>query len=304
MNKRLVGVLVFAFVVSAGASLILYRLISSRMAAQAQAVGPKLFVAARNLETGTMIRELDVQSVDWKGPMPPNAVVRQEDVVGRGVVSTIYAGEPVVETRLAAKGAGAGLAAIIPSGMRAVAIRVNDVTSLAGYVTPGTRVDVLILGTPPNGSQALGTQTKTLLQNIEVLSAGQQIQKDAEGKPMPVPVVNVLVTPEQAETLSLASQDARIQLVLRNPLDTEQAKTPGTAMARLWSGQTGPPSPPPVRTARSRVIQAKAVPPPPVAEAKAEVQKVAPPVIVEIIHGGKAGARKLEVKFKDESEDK
>jgi pilus assembly protein CpaB len=232
--------------------------------------------------------------VDWTGPVPPNAVTRQEDVLGRGIVSTIYAGEPVVETRLAAKGAGAGLAAIIPSGMRAVAIRVNDVTSLAGYVTPGMRVDVLILGTPPNSSPALGTQTKTLLQNIEILSAGQQMQRDSEGKPITVPVVNVLVTPEQAEILSLASQDARIQLVLRNPLDTEQSKTSGMAMSRLWTGQSTPPA---ERAPRPRVVRAPVLPPP-VPEPKVSV-----PVIVEIFHGGRGGSKKSEVKFKDNSEE-
>jgi pilus assembly protein CpaB len=165
-----------------------------------------------------------------------------------------------------------------------VAIRVNDVTSVAGFVTPGMRVDVLILGNPPNGSQSLGTQTKTLLQNMEVLSAGQQIERDKEGKPVSVPVVNMLVTPEQAEILSLASQDARIQLVLRNPLDTEEAKTSGTALARLWTGQQAPPQP--VSRPRPQPVPVIPSPPPPHV-------KPADPIIVQVLHG----AQKKEVKF-------
>ncbi len=300
MNKRLIGVLIFAFVVSAGASFILYRVISSRISMQQQAPQTQILVAARNLPIGTLIKDVDVKLVDWSGSVPAQALTKQEDTIGRGVVAEIYEGEPLLESRLAARGAGAGLAAIIPSGMRAVAVRVNDVTSLAGYVTPGMRVDILILGTPPNANQSqLGTQTKTLLQNIAILSAGQQIQKDAEGKPIPVTVVNVLVTPEQAEILSLASQDARIQLVLRNPLDTEQAKTTGTAMARIWAGQPGMPVSPAVAP-RPRLVKARLAPPP-VAPVK---EKIIPPLIVEIIHGGKSGVRKIEMKFKDDSEEK
>ena len=132
----------------------------------------------------------------------------------------------MVESRLAPKGGGAGLAALIPRGMRAVAIRVNEIVGVAGFAVPGMRVDVLVSGSPP-GAAAQGGVTKTLLQNVQVLSAGQNFQKDAEGKPVSVPVVNLLVTPEQAEMLSLASTQTSIQLVLRNPLDTDIAKTNG-----------------------------------------------------------------------------
>src|SRR5574341_1532016 len=120
--------------------------------------------------------------------------------------------------------------------MRAVAVRVNEVIGVAGFVVPGLRVDVLVLGQPPGGGGATGTITKTILQNIEVLSAGQNIEKDAQGKPVTVQVVNLLVTPEQAETLSLISNDMRIQLVLRNPLDTKEVQTPGTAAANVFTG--------------------------------------------------------------------
>ncbi len=299
MNKRLAGVLIFALVVSAGASFLIYRLITARMPQQEPRPTNKLYVAAQTLQVGTLIKEVDIREVDWAGNVPAQAVTEREKIVGRGVIETIYQGEPILETRLAAEGAGAGLAAIIPPGMRAMAIRVNDVTSLAGYVTPGNRVDILILGMPPNAPQSLGTQTKTLLQNVEVLSAGPTIQKDSEGKPITVPVVNVLVTPEQAEILSLASQDARIQVVLRNPLDTEEAKPPGTHMARLWAGQPGVPQPaaaPPRARTTPRVVRERVVP----ANATIEPAK-RNKIVVEILHG----SQRKETEFGEEkSEEK
>ena len=123
--------------------------------------------------------------------------------------------------------------------MRAVAIPVNDVVGVAGFVVAGMRVDVLISGSSPRGDNGLGPVTKTMLQNLEVLSAGQEFKKDAEGKPVAVPVVNLLVTPEQAEQLSLASKQTTIQLDLRNPLDHDVAKTSGTALQKLFDGTGG-----------------------------------------------------------------
>ncbi len=195
------------------------------------------------------------------------------------------------------KAPGAGLAATIPPGMRAVSIRVNDVGGVSGFVRPGARVDVLIAGNPPGGSNTLGTVSKTLLQNMEVLSAGQDMQKDAEGKPVSVPVVNLLATPEQAETLSLASSEMRIQLVLRNPLDTQTVKTPGTAVSNLFTGETGLPQPQPrpvlLRPVAKAVVKAPSKP----AEVKsAEPPKVVVPLTVEVI----TGTTRAETKFKQD----
>ena len=149
MNQRLFSVLIFAFVVSAGASLVLYRLIASRVTANAKQPTAQVIVAARTLALGTLLRDSDLKMGDWSGPLPQGALLRKEDVVGRGVMAAIYDGEPIVESRLAPKGAGAGLAATIPAGMRAVAVKVNDVVGVAGFVVPGMRVDVLISGNPP-----------------------------------------------------------------------------------------------------------------------------------------------------------
>ena len=208
------------------------------------------------------------------------------------MVATIYEGEPILETRLAAKGAGGGLAATIPPGMRAVSIRVNDVGGVSGFVRPGARVDVLIAGHPPGDASGLGTVTKTLLQNMEVLSAGQDMQKDAEGKPVSVPVVNLLVTPEQAETLSLASNEMHIQLVLRNPLDTQTVTTPGTAVSNLFTGESGLPQQ--ARPAPKPVVKTAAKAPPKPAPQVVDPPKVLVPLTVEVI----TGTTRAETKFK------
>lgn len=254
MNKRFVSVLIFALVVSGVASYLVYRLTASRLAQPAKPATTLVFVASRNLPVGTLIRDPDLKQVEWAGPVPANAILKREDIVGRGVVSNIYQDEPILETRLAPKGAGAGLAATIPPGMRAVAVRVNEVVGVGGFVVPGMRVDVIVSGNPPGAPSNIGTIARTVLQNIEVLSAGQNIQKDAEGKPVSVPVVNLLVTPEQAEILTLAGNEGKIQLVLRNAGDQSVEKTPGRMLAELYpvrkSSPEAAPSPAP-RPARA-----------------------------------------------------
>jgi pilus assembly protein CpaB len=293
MNQRFISVLVFAFIVAAGASLLLYRLMAARVPTKQNLPTQKVIMAAHNLEVGAMIKDSDLKVGDWTGTLPPNAMTKKEDVVGRGVVSTVYDGEPILENRLAPKGAGAGLPSMIPPGMRAVALHVNEVVGVAGFVVAGMRVDILISGNPPQSNGSVGTVTKTLLQNIEVLSAGQEFKKDVEGKPIAVGVINVLVTPQQAEVLSLASNQTTIQLVLRNPLDTQVAKTTGAAVGQLFGV---PPRPvadttpkPPVR--RTRPI-AVAVAPPPMMRAEPKPQ----PFVVEMIHG----TQKAEQKFAED----
>ncbi len=298
MKQRLVFVILFALVVSGAASAVLYRLISAQVAANKVAPSSKVVVASRNLSSGDLIKEADIKQVDWSGPIPAGAVGRPEDAINRGVIESIYQGEPVVESRIAKPGMGAGLASMIPQGMRAVAIRVNDVVAVSGFAAAGSHVDVLIAGNPPGGNQSAGTVTKTLLQNVEILSAGATIQKDAEGKPVSVPTVNLLLTPAQAEIMSLASNEARIQLVLRNPTDKEEAKTPGTAMAYLFNGAVAPqPVAAPIATG---VPQVRKPPPPPPAPPPAKVvpPPPPPPINIEVIHG----SRKVEQKF--DSEDK
>src|ERR1051326_2949857 len=297
MNKRFLGVLAFATIVATIASLLLYRLLINRPTARAAVSSTQIVLAGRDIEIGTVLKEDDVKLTDWPGTVPVGASTKVQDVVGRGVMTPIYAKEPVIESRLAPKGAGGGLAAMIPQGMRAAAVKVNEVVGVAGFVVPGMHVDVLISGSRPGGDQTLGTLSKTLLQNLEVLSAGQDFKKDAEGKPIMVQVVNLLVTPEQAEQLSLAASQTAIQLVLRNPLDRAAAKTPGTALSHLFLGGKMPPlqaksevtsaptRPRPIRTAAVAPAPVMMAPPPPKKEA---------PFVMEIISGAKKEEKKFE----------
>jgi pilus assembly protein CpaB len=304
MNKRFIGVLSFAFLVAAGASLVLYRVLISRpQTTQASKTVVQIALAGHDLEVGTVLKESDVKLSDWPGQVPQGATSKPQDLIGRGVTTMIYAKEPVIESRLAPRGAGGGLAAMIPPGMRAVAVRVNEVVGVAGFVVPGMRVDILISGNSPANTQATGTLTRTLLQNIEVLSAGQDFKKDAEGKPVLVQVVNLLVTPEQAEQLSLASMQTSIQLVLRNPLDRDVAKTPGTALARLFGSNIGLPKGPSQADAsevRQRAARRAPPAPAPMPMMPPPAPKKETPFVMEII----SGASKKETKFANAEEGK
>lgn len=233
MNRRFVSVFLFAVAVAGTASFLLYRLLSAQLSrTQKTAPSSKLLVATHDLQVGSLIKESDLQRVDWNGALPDATANKAAEVVGRGVIANIYTGEPISTKRLAAQGAGAGLASTIPVGMRAVAMKVDDVVGLCGFAVPGMRVDVVVSSSGGHAMQNDVT-TRTLLQNIEVLSAGQHIEKSSEGKPDNVQVVNLLVTPDQAEVLSLVSNETKIQLVLRNPLDTKQQATHGASLTKL-----------------------------------------------------------------------
>jgi len=289
MNSRVTAILLVALLLSGGATFLVYRVLKSR--AQTAAVPTaQVVLAARQLEMGTMVKETDLTMGPWTGAIPAGMATKKDAIVGRGVISPIYQGEAVMESRLAPPGAGGGLAATIPPGMRAVAVRVNDIVGVAGFVVPGMRVDVLIAGTPPGPQAPSGPKVRTLLQNIQVLSAGQNFQKDAEGKPVVVNVVNLLVNPEQAEVLILASNETRIQLVLRNPLDTESTKTPGTAMATLFGEPVKPAAVP-----RPRPVVAAVR-----AEPSAERVIALAPYQIEIING----PQRSEAKFPRSLEEK
>jgi pilus assembly protein CpaB len=284
----------FAFVVAALGGLITYRSLMGRpQPAKAAAPTVQIALAAKDLEVGSILKEGDIQLGDWAGAVPAGASTKLEDLKGRGVTTPIYAKEPIIESRLAPKGAGGGLAALIPHGMRAFAVQVNEIVGVAGFVTAGSHVDLLIQGNSPGGNGALGTLSKTLIQNLEVLSAGQDFKKDPEGKPVPVQVVNVLVTPEQAEVLSLASSQTSIRMTLRNPLDHDIAKTPGTAMKFVWGGtgnlKSGPSGDdPPVPTPRARPAPVREVV---VAQAP---PKKDPPFVMEILSGSSRSETKFE----------
>ncbi|MGA8026809.1 MAG: Flp pilus assembly protein CpaB [Bryobacteraceae bacterium] len=286
MNRRLIAVFAFALLVASGATFMVYRLIILRFQAPARAATTKIVVAAHDLQIGALIHDTDIAEIQWSGPVPEQAVKTRQEAMGRGVVAPIYHNEPILDERLAAKGAGAGLAATIPVGMRAVALRVNDVVGLAGFVLPGMHVDVLIAGNAPGGDTGrTGTLCRTVLQNIEVLSAGQQIEKSTDGKPASVQVVNLLVTPDQAEVLNLASDETKVQLVLRNPLDTNEETTHGSSIAGLFGQPSGGPN-----------VPRAALRPPPMPRRAAPVQnREADVTTVEVFSGSKRSEQKFEM---------
>lgn len=251
MNRRLVTILLVAFAIASGCAFLVYRMVGKRVAASRVAPAVRVVAAASDIKIGTVLTAANLTTVEVTGALPKGAIVKPEDAIGRGVISALYQGEPILESRLAAAGSGGGLAATIPPGMRACAVKVDEVVGVAGFATPGMRVDVLVSGNPPGDPPREGTVTRTILQNIQVLSAGTDIQRDDEGKPKQVQVVNLLVTPEQAEVLSLASNQLKIQLVLRNPLDTEVTQVRSTAMNALFTdgGSSAAPARP-AKTAR------------------------------------------------------
>ncbi len=225
-------------------------------------------LAARPLAVGTTIKPADIKLGKIpSSAFPKGAFAKPEEVIDRPLISNILMDEPVLEGRLAARGSGIGLAPVIPVGMRAVTLRVNDVTGIAGFVLPGMRVDVLVTGHPPNSDSQV-TATPVQLQNLLVLSAGTVMQPDAKGQAMPAQTVTLLGTPEQAETLTLASDDAHIQLVLRNGSDQSIEKTPGRDVSELYGERavhkkSVENNPPPRQRARPAVVAAAPPPPPP-----------------------------------------
>jgi pilus assembly protein CpaB len=293
MNRRLILILICALVGGGGASYLVFRMMGTRLTAPAEPAA-EIVMATRDVQVGTLIGPPDLRMGRWLGTLPKGALGKMDAALNRGAIANIYEGEPVLADRLAATGAGGGLAAIIPTGLRATAVRVDEVVGLAGFVTPGMRVDVLMSGVPPGGSPAEGSRVTTLLQNIQVLSAGESLQKDAEGKARPVQVVNLLVTPEQAEKLTLASSQMRIQLVLRNPLDTETGKPAGARMSELFgiSLGPGPRAPAPTLAGEARADRGKqgarrpGPAPAPAAPPPAPEETPAPKVhIVEVFNG-------------------
>jgi pilus assembly protein CpaB len=270
MNRRLLSVFLFALAVALVASFAVYRLVLLSVGrAPEKVVTRNIVVANRDLDVGTLITDADVRLLACHDCTGAQEFTDLHQVVGRGVIATIFKDEPILSPRLAEKGAGAGLASTIPTGKRAVALRVNDVVGLAGFVLPGMRVDVIVSGNETNTGRET-TITRTVLQNIEVLSAGQTIERRVNGKPEDVQVVNLLVTPDQAETLTLANNETKVQLVLRNPLDTEEKATKGTSLdALLLGADYRPPAPP--RAAPAPRPQVVAPPPKPVPTATVEV---------------------------------
>jgi pilus assembly protein CpaB len=187
----------------------------------------KVVVAKTDLGIGRQLRRDDLATIDWPASaVPEGAFEDPTAIVDRGLIVSVVKHELILPAKLASKEAGSGLPPLIPPGKRALSVRVNEVIGVAGYVLPGTHVDVVATANPSNRAEDI--TTKVVLANVEVLAAGTRLEQDTpDGKPMQVTVVTLLVTPENAEKLTLASTEGKIQLALRNPLDTAAPETAG-----------------------------------------------------------------------------
>jgi len=194
----------------------------------------EVVVAVRDLEIGARIEASDLRLDEWPSSKMPEGVFSSlDEVIERTAIDRILVGEPVLARRLADAGSGVGLSPKVPEGMRAMSVRVDDVNGVAGFVLPEARVDLLITGMPQSNPEA-GQMTRTLLGNVRILAAGEHLSPDASGRPQRVAVVTVLVTPQQAEMVTLAQTHGRLQLVLRNSMDPDTAETTGVREAELF----------------------------------------------------------------------
>src|SRR5687767_135386 len=233
MRNRIFAVFALAVLAGGGLAYGTYNAINAQPVKTVSAPTQPVVVASANLPLGTELKKEDLTVVNFPvGQAPEGTFSKPSDIFGRGLIVSMVKNEPVLPAKLASKEAGSGLPPVIPDGMRAVSVRVNEVIGVAGYVLPGTRVDVLATANP--SGQANDVTSKVILSNVQVLTAGTRMEQDQEkGKPMSVTVVTLLVYPEQSERLALASTEGKIQLALRNPLDQGAPETPGMKQAVL-----------------------------------------------------------------------
>jgi pilus assembly protein CpaB len=282
MNRnRLVLIGVVALGLAFFVSFSIYRIL--RVAMGSQRVNPMttVVVAATDLTVGTKLEEKDLRLAQFpEGDLPPGVFHSSAEVVGRGVLVPMTKNEVVMASKVAGENAGAGLPPLIPPGMRAISVKVNDVISVAGFVTAGTRVDVILTGNPTRDGDPGNVTTTTVLSNVQVLAAGQKLQRNEQGEPQQVTVITLLANPDDAQKLTLASTEGRIQLSLRNPLDTGAEPVSVLKNAALYRGQ-GASAPAPEHKQMRHF--AKAVPPP----------SAPSPYVVEMIRGNERNLSKF-----------
>ena len=257
MNRRnrTLTVLIVAIAVASGASYAVYRAVTNIPVREVEVKSYYVAVAAKPLAVGTMISPGDVKLAAWPSASPvAGGYSTVEEVVNRGLIASVVENEPLTSTKLAVAAAGAGLPPTIATGMRAISVKVNEVIGVAGFVVPGTRVDLVVT----IGKQKDESVSRVIVSNAQVLTAGTKYDQDQakDGKPVPATVVTLLVTPSDAERIALASSEGSIMLALRNPLDSATTETNGTRLASLL----GKPEPPPVIKVSKGVP--RAVPPP------------------------------------------
>lgn len=257
-TNRLLAGLAVAVVVAFVLSVFVYRQFK-KAATAPHATMQTLVVAARPLPIGTRLDANNTRLIPWPSDQPVVGMfTRQQDCANRAVLTDIVANEPILDSKLAPLESGAGLPATIPEGMRAISVAVNEVVGVAGFVTPGTMVDVLVTGRRSDMAQGPTTNiTKTILENVKVLAAGQRIEQDRDGKPQTVPVITLLVTPDQASILAMGSTEGKIQLALRNTIDTDKTNPAPVLEATLFA-----PAPEMVRKPGNGNVRRSPGPPP------------------------------------------
>ena len=244
MRRRSTVVLALALASGLLAAFLFNRYLTTQiaLAPASEAVTSLVAVAARDLPGGSVLGPDDVKMISWPAESrPPDYLETTETLVGQGLLFPVQANEPLLRSKLS--GEQGGLAAVIPQGMRAVSVKVDEVIAVAGFVVPGTRVDVIV--TMQSNPEQAGS-SRVVLQNIKVLASGQSIEQPSEGEPKDASVITLLVTPEDAETLLLASNEGRIQLALRNGMDEAVAITRGASARPLYrnaSAEGGAPAP-------------------------------------------------------------
>jgi pilus assembly protein CpaB len=232
--RRLILALFFALLISGAFTYWLSRKVS-RPHAQGSAAH-KYVTASMNLDAGEAIKKENLKLVDWPGNTPlPGAFTKTDDVIGRVMLFPVAAGEPVLERQLSAPGSGTGLANKVTEGMRAISLKSDEIVGVAGFLLPGTHVDVLVTYPSPASQEPV---TATVLQNVVVLAAGQKIQPDPDGKAVTVDVVTLLVTPRDAERAVMAAAHGSVHFDLRNGADQEQLSRAPLQLSQLEGPKT------------------------------------------------------------------
>jgi len=211
----------------------------------------QIVAAVNNLPPGATLTTKDVTTEDWPSNVPlAGSFEKVDDVVGKPLLFPLVANEPILKRDLGLEGSGIGISGRIPTGMRATAVRSNEIVGVAGFLYPGSRVDVLVTYTPPGTSS--GPLTQTVLQNVEVLTAGQTIEPDPQGKPQTVNVVTLLVSPDDSQRLQLAGSQGTIQFVLRSGVDQKNVDLRPTRLDQL-AGLEKPAAAPATKKVAKRV---------------------------------------------------
>ncbi len=244
-NKRLLFVLASAVAFGLVAAVSVSRYLSDAQA-NTRSMN-KVVVAKAEIPLGTKIEAGHLSTVEFpSNAIPDGAFESAEKVVGRVSVVNVAAREPITDFKLAPEGSAGGLSAVIPEGYRAMTVKVDDVIGVAGFLQPGTMVDVLTVIEPAGSNMSGNPVSKIVLQNVKVLASGQNIDKPKDDRePDTVKAVTLQVTPEQAEKLALASSEGKLRLMLRNQVHQHDEQTPGADKKSLLTGERATPAPEP-----------------------------------------------------------